>query len=103
MNIIWTYFARDELFQIYEYYRDNVSAKVARNIIKSLEKRIDILHSFPYSGQIEETLKVLNENHRYLVEGNYKIIYKVDQNIIYITDVFDTRRDPQYLLENKRR
>ncbi|MBC8487839.1 MAG: type II toxin-antitoxin system RelE/ParE family toxin [Bacteroidetes bacterium] len=102
MNIIWTHSARDELKFIYEYYRDIVSPKVARKIKDNIIKRIEILNNFPYAGQEEETLKVLKENHRYLVESNYKIIYKVTKNIVYITDVFDTRRDPQDIIEKHR-
>ena len=99
MNIIWTHSVRDELQFIFEYYRDIVSPKVARNIKDNIEKRVEILYNFPYSGQEEETLKVLKENHRYLVESNYKIIYKIVQNIVYITDIFDTRRDPQNIIK----
>lgn len=50
---------------------------------------------YPNSGQIEENLTLLGENHRYLVTGNYKIIYKPVIEGILITDIFDTRQDPQ--------
>jgi toxin ParE1/3/4 len=46
-------------------------------------------------GQIEENLVSLGLDHRYLVEGKYKIIYFIKENVIYITDVFDCRQDPQ--------
>ena len=39
-------------------------------------------------------LEELNEGHRYLVKGNYKIIYKEIPEGMLITDVFDTRQDP---------
>jgi hypothetical protein len=39
-------------------------------------------------------LLVLYEGHRYLVKGNYKIIYKEIQEGLLITDVFDSRQDP---------
>lgn len=38
----------------------------------------------------------LGLGHRYLpVKPFYKIIYLVIQPFIYITDIFDTRQDPQ--------
>jgi len=37
----------------------------------------------------------LGEEHRYLVEGNYKIIYKRVKEGVLITDVFDARQDPR--------
>jgi len=52
------------------------------------------------SGQIEGNLQKLGEDHRYLVEGNYKIIYKKVKEGILITDVFDTRQDPVKILKS---
>ena len=54
----------------------------------------------PLSGQIEVNLQKLGEDHRYLVEGNYKIIYKKVKEGILITDVFDTRQDPVKILKS---
>ncbi len=44
----------------------------------------------------------MNEGHRYLVDGNYKIIYKKISEGILITDVFDTRQDPKKINNPKR-
>ena len=51
--------------------------------------------SNPLSGQLEPNLIKLGEKHKYLVEGNYKIIYKRVKEGVLITDVFDTRQDPR--------
>jgi plasmid stabilization system protein ParE len=48
----------------------------------------------PYIGQQEEYLEHLGKDHRRLIEGNYKIIYRVQGEDIYITDIFDSRQDP---------
>lgn len=46
-------------------------------------------------GQEEEGLKHLNRGHRYLlIKPFYKLIYLIIKPIIYITDIFDTRQDP---------
>ena len=55
------------------------------------------------SGQEEETLKFLQEGHRYLLQGNYKIIYKLKNNTAHITDVFDSRQDPKKLKNNSKK
>lgn len=61
------------------------------------------LSKHPNSGQIELTLKQLGEGHRYLIKGNYKIVYKeVDEGIL-ITDVFDTRQDPRKINDKRRK
>jgi toxin ParE1/3/4 len=35
--------------------------------------------------------------YRYLVQGNYKIIYRIEGNYIRIAVVFDTRQNPEKL------
>jgi len=35
----------------------------------------------------------LKEGHRRIIEGHFKIVYKIERDIIYITDFFDTRQD----------
>ena len=71
------------------------SDKVADKIRKSVFDSTRPLIKDPLIGAIEENLTDLKQGHRYLVEGNYKIIYKVFQNNIYITDIFDCRQNPK--------
>ncbi len=71
------------------------SEKVADKIRKAVFDATRPLIKDPLIGAIEENLQDLNQGHRYLVEGNYKIIYKVFQNNIFITDLFDCRQNPQ--------
>ncbi|NBW39124.1 MAG: type II toxin-antitoxin system RelE/ParE family toxin [Cytophagia bacterium] len=56
--------------------------------------KADKLLENPYMGQVEEYLKHLGQSHRRIIEGNYKIIYKIKGDYIYITDIFDSRQDP---------
>ena len=56
------------------------------------------LKQYPQLGRVEEALSHLNQGHRYLLEGNYKIIYRlINPNILAITDIFDTRQNPDKL------
>ena len=63
-------------------------------IIVQLFNRADRLIQNPPQGQREEYLQDLNENHRRIIEGNFKIIYKINENTIYIVDFFDSRQSP---------
>ncbi|MBK7311619.1 MAG: type II toxin-antitoxin system RelE/ParE family toxin [Bacteroidia bacterium] len=94
-QIIWTNFAISELKNIYLYYRMVASEKVADKIRKSIFDSTRHLSKQPLIGAIEENLINLKQGHRYLIEGNYKIIYKVLHDNIYITDIFDCRQNPQ--------
>ena len=94
-QIIWTNFATHELKNIFLYYRMVANDEVAAKIKKSILNATKPLIKQPYIGAIEENLIELKQDHRYLVEGNYKIIYRVINTDVYITDIFDCRQNPQ--------
>ena len=68
---------------------------IAQNIKDSVFSSSRQLEKQFQSGQIEELLLDLGEGHRYILRGNYKIIYKIYNHKVYITDVFDTRQNPE--------
>ena len=94
MKIFWTDFAIKNLKNIFDYYTEKVSKKIAHKIRKQILATTKQLLDNPESGQLEFNLEKLKQNHRYLVCGNYKIIYRVNYNQIIINDVFDTRQNP---------
>lgn len=53
--------------------------------------------------QIEDLLIDREDDYRYIVCDNYKIIYSVDieLQLIKIADVFDTRQNPITIKRNK--
>ena len=94
MKIIWSRFASDTLKEIFNYHKTVASKEIAQNIKANIFSATKQLKTHPSAGQIENSLKQLGEEHRYLVRGNYKIIYKKVKEGILITDVFDARQDP---------
>ena len=94
MKIVWTDFAIKNLKNIVDYYTEKVSKKTAHKIRKQILATTKQLLDNPESGQLEFNLEKLKQNHRYLVCGNYKIIYRTNNNQIVINDVFDTRQNP---------
>lgn len=96
MRVIFTHHARVQLKEIYQYYKDKGLGKIGRQIrVKILQKAMK-LKDFPYLGQKELNLEEENFEYRFLVEGNYKIIYRVikEDKKVLINDIFDTRQDP---------
>jgi Txe/YoeB family toxin of Txe-Axe toxin-antitoxin module len=63
-------------------------------IKRKLVKKAKSLSKYPFKGQKEVLLDYLNLEHRRIIEGNFKIIYKVDSDIIHVLDFFDTHRNP---------
>ena len=102
MKVFCTKFALNSLSDIYKYYQENVSLTISQNIKDSVLSSSRQLEKQFHSGQIEELLIDLDEGHRYILRGNYKIIYKIYNHKIYITDVFDTRQNPEKIKNRKK-
>ncbi len=94
MKIIWSRFAITMLKEIYLYHKDAAGVNVAKKLKSKIFSSVKQLRKHPDSGQIEKSLEQLGEDHRYLVSGNYKILYKKVKEGILITDIFDSRQDP---------
>src|SRR5699024_11421967 len=97
LEIIWSDFAEKQLDEIFEYYEENTSTRVAKKLIKNVLNEPKKLIKNPFIGQMEVLLKQRKITYRYLVYKSYKIIYSVDQDngFIKIADVFDTRQYPE--------
>jgi len=79
-----------------KFLKDNLdySSLAISNLRKSLLSRAKDLSNNPRIGQFEEYLEDLEEGHRRIIEGNFKIIYLIEEDHIYITDFFHTSQDP---------
>lgn len=95
MKVLITQHAKHVLSEIVAYYQRVGYGKYGRKIRALLIQKALLLAKFPLMGSEEQLLKELNLGHRYIVEGNYKIVYRIEGKIIYITDMFDTRRSPE--------
>ena len=79
--------------------------KIANQISKELITRTDSLSAFPKIGAVEEFLLERPQKFRYVISKNYKIIYWINnkEKRIEISDVFDTRQNPEKLQNNIQR
>ena len=94
MSIIWTDFAIKNLKAIFDYYSVNGGKQVAHKIRKEILNSVKQLASNPNSGQLELNLEELSEKYRYLVVGNYKLVYRIVVNQIVVNDIFHTKQNP---------
>ncbi len=97
MKVIYTDQSIDSLKELLRFSMEEqgLSPEKATSIKNQLLDRANSLTQNPYKGQREEYLQHLQEDHRRIVEGHFKIIYKIIGEAIYITDFFDTRQDPE--------
>jgi toxin ParE1/3/4 len=74
-EIIWTPFALEDLQSVYDYIAKD-SPYYANRFIDKLVDRVDILIDHPEAGRIVPEFE--NELIRELIEGSYRIIYKIN-------------------------
>jgi addiction module RelE/StbE family toxin len=96
MDIIWTNPAKKDLRKIFNYFKKKVSLNLAQKIVNSILANTSILKT-QNIGIKEQLLTHLEQEHRFIIDGNYKIIYIIQDNTAYITHVFDTRQNPTKL------
>ncbi len=66
-----------------------------KRIVTDILDRADELEKYPELDPEEESLESLQEGHRSLLVGTlYKIVYLIAKPFIIITDIFDTRQNP---------
>ncbi len=96
LKIIWSEFAETQLDEIFEYYENIASSRIAKKLLTGIINEPKKLIKNPYIGQEETLLKHRKIQYRYLVYKKYKLIYSVDidNRFIKISDIFDTRQNP---------
>jgi len=92
--VLWSDAAIEELRAIYDYLFFKAGKQIADKISNTIVDKTLLLEQSPRIGQKEEMLAISNKEIRYLIEGNYKIVYWIDQDIISIATVFDYRQNP---------
>ena len=94
-KLFWTPFALKALDEIADFIeKESKSKHIAEKYVSKLVSRVDQLEDFSESGVNEPLLEHLNLNSRFLIEGNYKIIYQYLNHQIIITDVFHVKQNP---------
>jgi len=90
-KLIWTIPAKQDLKDIFDFISEFSNTVADKTIDKIIYKVGTLLVTgFEMSGQIDN----LNPNYRRLIEGNYKILYKVTTDEIIIHGIFDARQHP---------
>lgn len=89
VKIIWTKWSLRDLKLIYEYIKFDSPLYAAR-FINTLVSRTDQLINFPESGRIVPEKD--DPSIRELIEGNYRIFYRLQRNTITILRIHNSAR-----------
>ena len=90
-KIEWSIEARLDLLDILEFYvTRNKSAAYSKKLYSKIQKSTKLIAKQPYIGT-----QTAIETVRALVTGDYQIIYEILDCKIYISMIWDCRRDPE--------
>jgi len=93
--------AKNDLREIIRFISKN-NPMNALNVLKRIEERINSLKQFPERGSyVPELLKNNIKDYRQLIESPWRIIYKIDKNIVNVLMIIDSRRNTQDILIEK--
>lgn len=94
-KVIWTETAREQLYEILEYWTNrNKSQNYAIKILSLVDEYIAFIESQPESFR-----KTRFNNNRICIIGSYSIFFKIVDDLIIITCFWDNRQDPSSLNE----
>jgi toxin ParE1/3/4 len=65
--------------------------KIAKNFVQKLLMKIKLLEKFPELGKI--THFIFQKNVRTLIHFNYRIFYRIDENVVQILRILHISRD----------
>ncbi len=86
--------AKQDLKEIFSYVFVNDSFEIANKLLDGIEQTCFKLERFPERGHIPEELRITGIKRFYEIHYKpYRIIYEIENNVVYIHSVLDGRRN----------
>ena len=102
-KVEWTKGANRARIAILAYGSDMFGLKASQQLNDRIEDYADCLGKTPFMGIIEPLLAERRIEYRSLViHKHYKLIYRVENDKVYIADLWDTRCEPARLTRRMR-
>jgi len=94
-------FAQDDLNEIIEYY-SSLSQNYVESTISEFEENVMSLKQHPRSGRIIPELERQGiTQYRELIQGYYRIIYKISKDKVTVLTIIDGRRNFEEIIIEK--
>ena len=98
MRVEWKDKAELNLHQIEDYIFECFGPDSMDQFIKEVEQTVGMLMRYPNSGKIDPLFADRSIAYRSVViSGLSKLVYYVEDDVIYVTAFWDTRREPKAL------
>ncbi len=99
MQIRFTKQARAEYLRIVSVFAEFAGIRSANKFIERVKEKGDTLLKQPYIGHPETLLSNRPQDYRNIsINKNYYIIYYVEDDIIWLADIWDRRNNPANLV-----
>lgn len=93
VKVIFSIEARHDIKSLDHFY--NRSPRKAQTIRKKISEGVNTLQTFPKAGPVEIHFEDRSVTYRSLViDKDFKLIYYIEEEIIYIVGIWDCRQDP---------
>ena len=89
-QVVWTKLAFADLDAIYDYIAKE-SPFYAQKTVEGLISRVEFLTSFPEAGR--QVPEYMRKEIREVIEGNYRIFYKLGKEDVFIIRVHHAARN----------
>ena len=100
-QVEWTSNAKEDLLNIVGYIKKE-SVSAARDVYEQIREKAQSSNLFPLRGRVVPELQKEGITiYRELIAHPWRIIYKIENDTVYIMAVFDSRQNVEELLLQK--
>ena len=97
----WTSNAKEDLLNIIDYIKQE-STQSARKVYEQIRDKAHSSNFFPLRGRVVPELQREGITiYRELIENPWRIMYKIENDTVYIMAIFDARQNMEELLLQK--
>lgn len=98
VKVRWSRIAQNRKDELLTYGYKEFGRKSSTKLNNKIRDYAECLRDNPYMGKIEPLLEDSPRAYRSItIHKHYKLIYYIDGETVYITDVWDTRQEPKQL------
>jgi len=100
-KVIWNKSAIESLNEIIDYIIENQSINTGYNVYTNIKERTELLFVSPKQGRIVPEIKLYTDMYREVFYKYWRIIYRIENDLVKILLIIDARMDFEELLYEK--
>lgn len=102
MQIIWSKNADRQMYLISLYIQKQFGTKRKTEFLREVRQTTGLLKQNPELGAPDPLFKDCSIAYRsIIINGLNKLVYYIDNDVIFISAFWDTRREPESIVEKK--